>query len=178
MKLNKIIIKKSKKGVSIMIGYVLLISAAIVMGAVVYQWMKSYVPKEALECPEGVSVFISDVRCEDIGGNLVFNIDLKNNGRFNIGGYFIRGETNINIATDLSGYSKEGEGRGGSVLFMTEMKPSESSTYLFNFSGSNITQVYSIEITPLRFQIENNRKRLVSCSNAKIKEIVAGCSVI
>ena len=38
--------RMSKKGLSIMIGYVLLVTAAIVIGVVVYQWMKTYLPTE------------------------------------------------------------------------------------------------------------------------------------
>ena len=41
-----------------MIGYVLLVSLAIIMGGIIYTWMKTYVPKDALECPEGTSLII------------------------------------------------------------------------------------------------------------------------
>ena len=52
--------KKNKRGISIVVGYVLLVSFAVFMGVVVYQWMKTFVPKETLDCPEGTSLFIKD----------------------------------------------------------------------------------------------------------------------
>ena len=47
-----------KKGVSVMIGYVLLISFAVVMAGLVYHWAKTYIPREEVKCQEGVSIFI------------------------------------------------------------------------------------------------------------------------
>jgi len=46
-------VKKNKRGVSIVIGYVLLIAISIVISILVYQALKTYVPKEALECSDG-----------------------------------------------------------------------------------------------------------------------------
>ncbi|HTY43911.1 MAG TPA: hypothetical protein VMC80_01590, partial [Patescibacteria group bacterium] len=52
--------KNSKKGVSEMIGYVILITIALVMGAIVFAWIKSYVPADSLTCPDGVSISVRD----------------------------------------------------------------------------------------------------------------------
>ena len=76
----------NKKGISEMIGYVLLISFAVIMSAIVYIWMKSYVPVEAIQCPDSVSVMVNNLDC--VGGNL--SLTLKNNGLFNIDGLFIK----------------------------------------------------------------------------------------
>ena len=39
----------NKKAISPMIGYILLISAAVVMSVIVYTWLRTYIPKAALE---------------------------------------------------------------------------------------------------------------------------------
>ena len=48
---------KNKKGLSVMIGYVLLVTFAIIISAIVYQQIKTYLPTEDKVCPEGVSLF-------------------------------------------------------------------------------------------------------------------------
>ncbi len=172
---------KGKKGISIMIGYVLLISAAIVMSAFVYKWMKSYVPKESLKCPEGVSVFIKEIKCENFTGGFTMNITLKNTGRFNIGGYFIHASADTGKSIDISPYTPYGKGKGGSVMFSNfgenPLKPNEEITLVFNFSsGAPLNEIYSVDIIPIRFQIENNKKRLASCGDARIRETVENCA--
>ena len=52
--------KLNKKGVSVIIGYVLLIAFAILISAGVYAWLKTYVPREPLNCPDGVSIFVKE----------------------------------------------------------------------------------------------------------------------
>lgn len=166
----------NKKGISIMIGYVLLITAAAAMSVVVYQWMKTYLPGEELECPDGVSIFIKDINFNCT--NLELNLTLKNNGKFNIAGYFIHAtnDSNQTLATiDLSQYINEsGEVLIDNAILFTSindnaMKPNDEKTDTFNL----INQIYSIEIIPIRFQEIENKMRLVSCGNSKVKEIVS-----
>lgn len=161
----------SKKGISIMVGYVLLITFAIVIGVVVAQWMRTYVPKEALACPDGVSIFIDEITC-NVG---ILNITLQNNGRFSIAGYFIHA-TNTSeqeLATlDLSQYLiGGGSSMSNAVVFQwneNSMDPNEERMSMFSLPAN----IDSIEIIPVRFQEQDNKKRFVSCGNSKIKEIV------
>jgi len=164
---------KNKKGVSPMIGYILLISFAVVTGTVVYQWMKTYVPSESLslECPDGVAIGIIDVVCENSKLNLTF----KNRGRFDIDGYFIHAtnDSSQELATiDLSGLIiSGGETISGAVKFpgSTSLGPNKEIRNVFDISS----EIYSVEVTPMRFEIVDNKKRLVSCKNLKIKESVS-----
>src|SRR3989338_6029523 len=115
MRIGKDLFKKNKKGISIIIGYVLLISVAIVIGGVTYQWLKSYVPKDSVECPEGVSMYLEKAFCN----NNQLKITLKNNGRFDIEGYFVHASNNSlqEIATiDLSKYLIGGAGTAGEMV--------------------------------------------------------------
>lgn len=168
--------KMNKKAVSVMIGYILLISAAVVMGAIVYQWLRTYMPSEGLACPEDVSVFLKESSCSIDQ----LNLTLKNNGKFDIAGYFIH-VTNeswqeladIDISPNiLSG----GIGAGGAVIFVAgsdnPMKPGDEKKSNFNLTDSGFEQIYLIEIIPVRFQEIENKLRFVSCGGAKIKEKV------
>ena len=57
--------ERGKKGVSIMVGYVLLVVIAVVMSVVVYAWLKTYTPADVKSCPEEVSLFVSSIECID-----------------------------------------------------------------------------------------------------------------
>ena len=65
-----------------MIGYVLLVAIAIIMSMIVFQFIRTYVPKDIVDCPDGVSVFIQETEydCDDD----TLKVTIKNNGRFNI----------------------------------------------------------------------------------------------
>ncbi len=75
------------KGVSIIINYVLLIIIVVILGSISYGIMTSYVLKDIIECPEGVSLYVKESNCNPV--DLSLNLTLYNNGKFSIGGYFI-----------------------------------------------------------------------------------------
>ena len=49
-----------------------------------------------------------------------------------------------------------------------DFAPNEDKTIIFDIS--QIDYIYSVEITPIRWQEEKNKKPLVSCANAKQKD--------
>ena len=162
-----------KKGVSIIIGYVLLVVFALIIGTMVYNVLKTYIPKDVPECPEGVSIFVKDLTyTEDY-----LNITIMNTGLFDIAGYFIHATNSSSqeIATkDLSEFLKQTNARivNGVVIFLGEdnpMKPNDKQSQIFELDG----EIYSIEIIPVRFQEEDNKKRFLSCGNSKIQEKVS-----
>ena len=169
---------KNKRGVSIVIGYVLLIAISIVMSVLVYQWLKTYVPTETLECPDGASVFIKETSYDCTAKTLT--VTLQNNGKFSLAGYFIHVSTNSDsesIATiDLSSkLSSGGIISGNSIEYsestngLTPDSPNNEKTSVFNVADYGST-LKGVEIIPLRFQEEDNKKRIVSCNDAKVKE--------
>ena len=102
----------SKLGVSVMIGYILLITLGIVMGVIIYQWMKTYIPKEPVECPDGASIYLKDYSCSSTN----LEITIQNNGRFSLGGYFIKAAnfSDQEVPTiDLSSKILDGGGSSG-----------------------------------------------------------------
>ncbi len=162
-----------------MIGYVLLITIAVVMGVIVYRWVKTYVPTESVNCPDDVSIFVSDAdyNCE----TNQLNLTLKNSGKFSIAGYFIYASNSsdqelatISLATNTT-YSGKGEvARNAIIFFVTgiDNPKNPGSIWLDKFNLTSIGRIYSIDITPVRYQIVNNKKRFVSCSNSKITQKV------
>lgn len=169
---------RNKRGLSMIIGYVLLITISIVMSVIVFQWLRGYVPKDAIKCSEGTSILIKDISYNCISKTL--NVTIKNNGKFSVNGYFIHAsnKTNEEIATiDLS--SKiifGGNVSGSSITFsqdrnsLTPDEPTNAKKSIFNVSGYGT--LYKIEIIPTRFQEEDGKNRFVSCGDAKIKETV------
>lgn len=172
--------KRDKKGISVMIGYILLISISIVISIIVFQWISTYVPKESLGCNDGVSVFVESYTysCD----SQTLSLTLKNNGRFDVSGYFIHATTAPDqelAITDLSGSTDRGQ--GGSVVY-----PPNQNNFNTIFTGISINDVfdlsalsgcsgdgrciYSIEIIPIRFEVVENRNRPVGCSEARIRE--------
>src|SRR3989344_5928807 len=118
---------KDKRGISEIIGYVLLIVGAVAMGAIVFSWLKTYIPTEKLECPDDVSLFVKESSCVIDTSTLIttlnLNLNLKNNGKFNIDGYFIRGALSgeEQATQDLSEYlSSGGTIEGGEIRFCSD----------------------------------------------------------
>jgi len=176
-----------KKGISIMVSYVLLIVFVIIIGAIVYQWLKTYVPAQALECPDGVSLFIKDADFDSSDSQLI--ITLRNNGRFDLAGYFIHvtNSSDQELPTiDLSSYLNDTLGSGrihrNSVLFVEEIAennlftPGSEESYFFDIPDS-IGEPHLIRITPTRFQDVDERQRFVSCGGARVGQLVGegGC---
>lgn len=169
---------KNRKGVSIMVGYVLLVVFAIILSTIAYQWIKTYIPSEPLQCPDdGVSVSIKALSY-DCGANTLYLL-IKNNGRFNIHGYFAHA-TNVSgqeVATiDLSQYFQAdvsgGQKFGNSIAFISSeqniFKPGDEKAAIFNLTDVGV--LTSIQITPTRMQEVDNKNRFISCGNEKVKQ--------
>jgi hypothetical protein len=179
MRLNPKKEGKGKKGISPLIGYVLLVVFAVVISSIVFQWLRTYVPAEAMECPDGVSLLINDATFDS--GEL--SLTMTNNGRFSIDGYYINmkndpeqdlaiigiseflDEGGSNLAMEISGY----------VSFDLENKnsfePQKQTTHVFDIP-EEYGEPYSVSIIPIRQQEHRERERLVSCGNARIEEVI------
>lgn len=170
------ILEKKKKGISSIVGYVLIITFGIIMASIVYNYLKTYVPKDLIDCPEDVSIFIKDYECQD--GWL--NITLKNNGKFNYAGYYIHGANNtgqkiatINLVSNfINSSNKQARNIKDSYIMFSAldenlMKPQTEVDHYFN----SVPNLKIIEITPVRFQMEGNTMRFVSCGkSSKVRE--------
>jgi hypothetical protein len=171
--------KNNKKGLSIMIGYVLLVTAAIVIGTIVYSWIITYVPSEGKSCPEDVSVFLREYDCID-GESL--NLTLKNNGKFDIAGIFIYSSNNAEeeiASIDLSDYLDEGGINTNSVILFVSTSENSFGTNQEKMISFDLTEysgtISFLEIIPARFQENKNKLEFITCGNSKIKEKIT-CS--
>jgi len=172
--------KKNRKGLSMVIGYVLLIAISIVMSIIVYSYLKTYVPADSAKCSEGTSLFIKDIAYACTSGAETLNITVKNNGKFSIEGYFIRVSNVSNLDAlaiiDISSKVFEGgEISGNAIVFnnlienyLTPNEPTNLRMTSFNVAGYG--RLYKVEIIPIRIQEEGNKKRVVSCNDARIEE--------
>jgi hypothetical protein len=76
----------NKKGVSVMVSYILLIVIAVSLSAIVYGFLKLYIPKEKPECVDGINIIVQEAECI----NSKLELTLQNKGRFKIDAVFIR----------------------------------------------------------------------------------------
>lgn len=157
-----------------MIGYVLLVTFAIVMAAGIYTWMKTYVPSDIYSCPEGTSIFIKDYTCT----NESMTITLKNNGRFDLAGIFVHAsnQSGSEIATyDLSsGLSEGGINLQNSIIFIAgstnTMAPGDEKGIIIDLPSVFSGTPYLLEIIPVRFQEEKGKLRFVSCGDSQVAQ--------
>lgn len=167
----------NKRGVSVMIGYILLIGIAITVSVFVYGWVKTYVPSDVQGCPDGTSVSIKEAVCSNISDVYKLNLTIKNKGRFDVAGYFIHAtnESGQELATlDLSSVlgGTSGDVFENSILFGTvgtnSIKPNNEKKAAFNLDG----EIFSVEIIPVRFEEKDNKNVMISCGNARVSEVV------
>lgn len=174
---NMFIRAKSKRALSVMIGYILLVTFAMVIGVLVYTWMKTYVPKDELNCPDGNSLYINsyDYDC----ANELLSFELKNNGQFNLGGYFIYASNAEGIALENIDLTSNYTGPGfrldpigikfdGTGEQPNTFLPGKSVTENYDLEGTG--QIYSIRIVPIKWiKNEQSQSILTSCTNGIIR---------
>jgi hypothetical protein len=90
-KMERSLLQKDKKGVSLMVSYVLLVIIAIGLSVAVFAYLQLYLPREEAKCLEDISLSIDEASCEfSHGENYNISIKLTNRGLFNVNGAFIR----------------------------------------------------------------------------------------
>ena len=173
-----------KSGVSLMVGYVLLITLAIVMSVIAYNYMKTYLPREPPQCQDGISILIKEVTFAPDAGNLSNSklvLTLKNNGRFNEAGYLIyasnKSEEGLPTLDLSTYYSNASGGRrlGNSILFFSAsgilLEPGDETNHTFNIPSA-LGEIYFVSITPIRIEEENNREKFSNCVDARTEQNV------
>lgn len=187
----------NKRGVSEIIAYVLLMAVVITISVIVYQWLKSYVPQEALACPDGVSVSIPDViyHCGANGVNTL-NFTLENTGTFSIVGYYIKAANSStqDIATqDLSKYYAGDAGflagsaiqyaAGNNTFLPGNIEDINKNANFFNLNKLDVNKnikpfvgtISKIEITPIMYVDYKGKRKVASCTSAILDEPIT-CS--
>jgi hypothetical protein len=172
---------KSKKGVSIMIGYVLLVSIAMIIGASTYLWMKSYVPADKIQCPDGVSLYLKKINCTAYNDDYSFlELTIKNSGRFNIEAYYAyfsveeEKEPSIDLSNHIHDNSAISSPNTRAIYFpgysseANSFSPGDEAKHIFLVNSS----IKEISIIPGRIEEIEGKRRYAACTSAKISEKV------
>ncbi len=157
----------NKKGVSILIGYVLLIVIAISLSMLVYSWLRGQVPKESEECPDGISLILENYECNS--SEKTIELTLKNRGRFDLSGFILKGSKETEGLATCNIYTAERYTAERVVFPDNVLRPGEKHTQEFNYE--NCIKVEKIEIIPIYSQ-----PKPLLCNKAIITQKIEGCN--
>jgi hypothetical protein len=158
---------RNKKGVSAVVGYVLLIIIAISLSIPVYYWMQKQLPGEPPECPDGAALSVKNYYCD---GDFI-NFTLKNNGLFSVDGFILK---IANTSGGLAVYTLK-IGDNPENLFKDEsnniraLKPG-NETKEGKFSYTYYNQITKFEIEPFIWEDD-----IVLCDSALLSQEVDDC---
>jgi hypothetical protein len=172
--------KQNKKAVSLMISYVLLISIVLALSIGVFSWLKIMVNVEpTIDCKDDTSLVILDYKCNPspetsepfTTKNLELN--LKNNGRFNIDGVIVTVSPTDSTPTNYLAPDKIGGQMNGHYYFPTPLEPQQEKTISFinnNYTEGtlkpmNFNNIEKIELQPFIITGGDKFERIV-CQNA------------
>lgn len=147
---------RNKKGISIIVSYVLLIVIAVGVSVAVYSYLRLQVPKERNECSSEIALAIQDYQC-DINAETL-DLTIINRGLFNVDRASIRlgaPETTIKEQIQIS------------VLYEDGLDPGESITLSYNVPEEiTLQEEMVVEIVPILFEDD----QLVLCENSIINQ--------
>ncbi|RMD45278.1 hypothetical protein D6829_02680 [Candidatus Pacearchaeota archaeon] len=160
----RVLFQSNRYAVSIMVSYVLLITITLSLSAIVYQWLKAYVEvKEPLECPDGVSLVITNYTCSKSFHS--FSVTLKNKGRFNTSGFVIRVSDSSNSKFGVEEPVEPPLPPGGQPP-SKKLFPGEERKFSYLFPG-RYSDLKLIDIQP---EIERDGKKIV-CSTYTVQKV-------
>lgn len=161
---------RGKKAISEIVSYVLLISLALGMSALVYSWLKSKVEKPFAEesCPEGVSLVLESYNCTSEG---IINITLRNRGSFLVDGFVIK-MNNVTRRKGIPGmYALPQKDTGKNIIEATigllPTYPTDKYSAEFDYSAHN--RILQVEIEPIR---KTEKGDYAYCEKAVVSQAV------
>lgn len=170
---------KNKKGVSLMISYVLLIAIVIGLSIGIYAWFRIIASdiKPAIDCKEGTSLIINNYTCNSSG----ISFELKNNGRFNINGFILsvgddanRAPVNyLGPANVANIYPEKGYYNFSSVLEPNNIERANYLNRLWNGDAIGFDEIKVVQIQP--FIISENTP--VICKDKLFKQNLENCFI-
>jgi len=163
-------LKSDKKGLSEIIGYVLLIVLAVSLSTIVYVALKEKAKfPEEMGCPDGTQILIKSVNSwPDSSTSMPLNITIQNRGRFSVDGFLLR----VN--------NKTGEKQGVYLIERNETKiyPGNVSNFVWAANkiieagkiGPVISGVNFVNIQPFIKDEKTSEIRYCSEISSKVKE--------
>ena len=167
-------ILKNKKGISLMISYVMLILISVTIAISLFAWLKLVANVEPVEsCGDGTSMIVTDYQC--VGK--ILKLTVKNNGRFNIDGFVLTvgnntGRVPITPIVPLDDASVSVV--LGQYIFKDTFKPEDSRETLFEGPSVSFSFIRNIRIQP--FILVNSGDKIV-CENSIIKQNLDNCQI-
>lgn len=156
---------KSKKAISEVVGYVLLISMTIALSVLVFGWLKFYVnPSESENCPEGVSLVIKNYNCSTLDGGRI-NIVLQNKGLFNVAGFSLKVNDAPNASIGVHELSS-----GETTLLLAPGNETYISYSFYDFEGISEGTITFLEVQPIVETID--KKSLLHCGKIATQKVV------
>lgn len=170
-----------KKGLSEIMGYVILIIIAVGLSVLVFGSLSLLVPKDKPECKQDISLSINDYVCTYTPDDINFTLTLSNKGKFSVHAAYVRFGKE---GREIRGLINDPENLAASASFFLNpssvkegLKPGEFVTKQYNpniLSGSGTSGIldsvgnYVVEIQPAVF----DEGDLAICENAvRIQEI-------
>ena len=154
----------SKKGVSEMVSYVLLVVIAVGLSVLVYNYLSVYTPKDLPQCEEDVRIILQSYSCYS-GTPGTLNLTLLNKGVFKIDVAYIRfGAESRKVKTLIN----ENDLYFSDILTggKTGLNPGKTATKGFVFDITSAGR-YAVEIQPAVFTDTNE---LALCESAVITQ--------
>lgn len=175
----------NKKAISLMISYVILIAIVISVSVGVYAYLRiSANISPEINCKPGTSVIIEEYECftGDEFAAAGIDLDIKNNGRFNVDGVIVAVGNDSQRAPitylipDSSTVQLEGH-----YFFANKLKPGEIETVEFSNqektpTGRNIVEFENITVIQIQPFIIDGLSKII-CSDAVIKQGVQECKI-
>ena len=130
---------KSKKGLSLMVSYTLLVIIAISLSIIVYPYLKTRIPPQSPECPTDTSLVVEHATCT-IATDSRLVVMLANRGLFNVSAVYVRFDQKHREVKDQINANNE--------TLSPPIGPGE--VRIFNYSLPYIPQqeIYMLEIQP------------------------------
>lgn len=164
--------KRNKKGLSEIIGYVLLIVFAISMSVLVYAWLRASTPKAEVACPDAVSIELTSydsVHGRTDGEYLYLNI--TNRGLFGINGVSITLKEGTKacqiVKVACQDFEDSCEYPGKKILFKQFLNQGMMKPIYMVYDSSACTP-NKVELIPMRAS-ENG---IILCDKSIIKESI------
>lgn len=152
---------KNKKALSEIVGYTLLIVIALAMAAMVYTFLKVYIPKDVPQCEDEINIIVQDYSCV----SNVLNLTLVNKGLFKADAVYLRlGSQSSKIRQQINPdniYFIRPDGTIG-------LNPQEEFSGSYDVSYLGTPGTYTLEVQPA---ITQNRRPIL-CEKAAITQLV------
>jgi len=182
--------RMSKKAVSLMVSYILLISIALVVSVGVYAWLRAVANVEPpITCKDETTVIIESYDCTsgDEGG---IDLIIKNNGRFNVKGIILTvGNDSVKTPTtsllNIDPKIKKLEGHHFFVvedvngIEVPELAPGESTTASFTnkIKDEKIVDFEYVRTVKLQPFVSDEEDNKILCPDAVIRQDLKKCKI-